>query len=62
MVKCSQNVSFEKIFTEPSTEKNDGFLLLWGSFKDDIKQNFVMAVLRKATSHSVDIYRLIKNQ
>ena len=62
MVKCSQNVSFEEIFTEPSTGKNDGFLLLWGLFKEDIKQNFIMSVLRKATSHLVDIYRFIKNQ
>ena len=29
---------------------------------DNIKQNFVMAVLKKAFSHSVDIYRNKKNQ
>ena len=27
-----------------------------------IKQNIIMAVLRKAKSHSVDICRLLKNQ
>ena len=27
-----------------------------------MKQNVIMAVLRKANSHSVDLYRLIKNQ
>ena len=48
--------------TEHSTGKNDGFWLLWGKVMEYIKQNFIMAVLRKAVSHSVDIYRMIKNQ
>ena len=33
--------------------KNDGFWLLWGIFEEYIKQNIIMAVLRKTHSHSV---------
>ena len=40
--------------------KNDVFWLLGGIFKEYIKQNIIMAVLRKAHSHSVFICRLIK--
>ena len=46
--------------TECSTGEKYGFWLLWGIFKEYIKQNIIMAVLRKANSHSVAIYRLIK--
>ena len=46
--------------TEPSTEKHDRFWLLWEIFKEYIKQNIIMAVLRKANTHLVIIYRLIK--
>ena len=49
--------------TEPSTEKHDGFWLLWDIFKEYTKQNIIMAVLavlRKANTHLVIIYRLIK--
>ena len=53
---------FEEVVTESSTGKNKGFWLLRGNFKEYIKQNFTMAVLRKAISHSVDIYRMMKNQ
>ena len=42
-------------------EKKNGYWLLWRIFKDYIKQNIVMAVLRKANSHSVKVCRLIKN-
>ena len=35
--------------------KRDGFWLLRGIFKEYIKQNFIMAVLGKASSHSVAI-------
>ena len=35
--------------------KNDGFWLLWGIFKEYIKQNIIMAVLRKANSYSVGL-------
>ena len=50
MVQCCLNTNFEEIDTELSRGKNDGFWL---------PQN-IMAVLRKANSHSVDICRLIK--
>ena len=46
--------------TEWSTGKNYGFWVLWGIFKEYIKQNIIMAVLRKANSHSVAICGLIK--
>ena len=43
----------------------DGYCVLhrkewWGIFKEYLKQNIIMAVLRKANAHSVVIYRLIK--
>ena len=41
-------------------EKNNWYWLLWGIFKEYIKQNIVMAVLRKANAHLVVICRLIK--
>ena len=52
MVKCCQNVNFEEMDTERSTEKIN--------FKKYIKQNFIMAVLRKTNSHSVVNCRLMK--
>ena len=60
MVKCRQIVNFEETDTEWSTGKNYGFWVLRGIFKEYIKQNIIMAVLRKANSHSVAICRLIK--
>ena len=42
--------------------KNDGVWLLWGIFKEYLKQNIITAVLRKANAHSAVICRLIKNQ
>ena len=60
MVKCRQIVNFEEMDTEWSTGKNYGFWVLWEIFKEFIKQNIIMAVLRKANSHSVVICRLIK--
>ena len=62
MVKCRRNVNFEEMETEPSTEINDGNWLLWGILKEYVKQHSIMAMLRKANSNSVDIWRLIKNQ
>ena len=50
----------EEMDTERSTGENDGFWILWGIFKEYIEQNIVMAVLRKAHSHSVVICRLIR--
>ena len=44
------------------TGKSDGFWLLWGTFKEYIKQNIIKAVLRKVNAHSVVTCRLIKNQ
>ena len=37
-----------------------GFGLLWGKFKEYLKQNIITAVLRKANAYSVVICRLIK--
>ena len=53
-------MNFEETDTEPSTRKIDGFWLIWGICKDYMKQNIIMAVLRKANSHSVVIFRLIE--
>ena len=61
VVKCRQDLNFEKMGTAPYTEKIDGFWLLWGIFKEYIKQNN-MVVLTKTNAHSVVICRLIKNQ
>ena len=60
MVKCRRNVNFKEMNTECSKGKNDGFCLLRRIYKKYIKQNIIMAVLRKANSHSVVIYRLTK--
>ena len=46
---------------ERNQEKDDGFYLRV-IFNEYIKQNIIMAVLRKANFHSVDICRLMKNQ
>ena len=43
-----------------SVGKKYGFWELWWIFKEYIKQNIIMAVLRKANSHSVAICGLIK--
>ena len=48
MVKCRRNVHFEEMDTECSTEKNYEFWVLWGIFKEYIKQNIIMAVSTKA--------------
>ena len=42
------------------TGKNDGIWLLWGIFKECLKQNIITAVLIKVNAHSVVICRLIK--
>ena len=47
--------------TASYTGKNDGVWLLWGIFKEYLKQNIITAVLRIANAHSVVICRLIKN-
>ena len=46
---------------ERNKGKDDGFWLLWEIFNKYIKQNIIMAELRKANFHSVGIYKLIKN-
>ena len=56
----SRNLNFEKMDTASYTGKNDGVWLLWGIFKEYLKQNIITAVLRKANAHSVVICRLIK--
>ena len=48
--------------SERLTGKNDGFWLLWGIFKQYIKQNIIMAVSTKAHANSFAICRLTKNQ
>ena len=62
VVTSCQNLNFEKVDTMLYTGKNDGFWLLWGTFKEYIKQNIIKAVLRKVNAHSVVTCRLIKNQ
>ena len=46
MVNCHRNINFEEIDTKPSN--TGGFWLLWGTFKEYIKENINIAVLRKA--------------
>ena len=46
--------------TASYTGKNDGIWLLWGIFKEHLKQNIITAVLRKANAHSVVICSFIK--
>ena len=52
MVKCSGNINLNEMDTQPSTEK---MTITVGIFKEYIKQNIIMAVLRKANAHSVVI-------
>ena len=58
LVKCCQNLNFEKMDTASYMGKNDG--VWWGIFKEYPNQNIFMAVLRKANALSVVICRLIK--
>ena len=51
------DVNFEDVDAERSTGKNVGVLITGGIFKKYIKQNIIMAVLRKANSHSYVIRR-----
>ena len=60
VVKCPRNLNFEKMDTASYTGKNDGVWLLWGKCNEYLKQNIIMAVLRKSNAHSVVIFRLIK--
>ena len=59
MVKCQWNMNFEEIDNEFSAGKNDGLWLLWGISKEYIKQNIIMAMLRRVHSHSVVTCRLM---
>ena len=56
------NVSRWDAREENNKEKHDRFILLWGIINEYIKQNFIMAELRKANFYSVGICNLIKNQ
>ena len=47
---------------ERNKEKDDEFWLVWGIFNEYIKQNIILAELRKANFPWVDICRLMKNQ
>ena len=60
MVKFSQDMNCEEMDTDYSTGKHNGFRLLWGIFKEYIKQNIMTVVLRKTHSHSFVTWRLIK--
>ena len=63
MVKFRWNVNLEELDTKlVQQEKIYEFWVLWGIFKEYIKQNIIMAVLRKVNFHSVVIGRLVKNQ
>ena len=53
-------MNLQKMDTELSAGRNDTFRLLRRIFKEHIKQNIIMAVLRKANTRSVVICRLIK--
>ena len=57
VVKCCRNLNFEKMDAAPCTGKNDGFWLLWGIFKENIKQNIIAAVLRKTNAKLSFAYR-----
>ena len=62
VVKYLRNLNFEKMDIASYTGKIDGVWLLWGIYKEYLKQNIITVVLRKANAHSVVIYRLIENQ
>ena len=53
-----RNMNFEKMDAVSYTGNNDG--VWWGIFKGYLKQNIIMAVLRKANAHSTVVSRLIK--
>ena len=61
MVKCRRYVNLEEMDTELVQQEKYGFWVLRGRFKEIIKQNIIMAVLRKVNSHSIVICRLTKN-
>ena len=61
MCNVAEICSFSKLDTVSYTAKNDGYWLVWGIFKEYIKQNIITAVLRKENAHSVVISRSIKN-
>ena len=46
-MKSRRNVNFEEMDAERSAEKDDGFWLQWGIFKEYIKKNIIMVVLKK---------------
>ena len=60
VVKCHQNLSFEKMDIAFYTGTNDGVWLLWGVSKEYLKQNIIAAVLKKANAYWVAVCRLIK--
>ena len=47
MVKWRQHVNLEEMDTELVQQEKYGSWVLWGIFKEYIKQNIIMAVLRK---------------
>ena len=57
-----RNVAKEKRNREKRNQEKDDGLYLRITFDEYIKQNIIMAVLRKANFHSANIFRLMKNQ
>ena len=61
-ITIRRNVARLDAREEKNKEKYNEFLLLWGILNEHIKQNIIMAELRKANFHSVNICKLIKDQ
>ena len=57
-----RNVARWDARAEKNKETDDGFILLWGIINKYIKQNIIMAELRKANFYSIGSCKLIKNQ
>ena len=58
MVKCRRYVNLEEMDIELVQQKKYGSWVLRERLKEIIKQNIIMAVLRKVNSHSIVICRL----
>ena len=62
MVKFCWNVNFEEMDGYwACNRKDDGFWLLWGIFKEYIKQNVIIAVLKKAITIQLSFADWLKN-
>ena len=54
-------MNLEEMDTGLVQQEKYEFWVLWGIFKEYIKQNIIIAVLGKVNSYSVAICRLTKN-